>query len=87
MRNPLIAGNWKMYKTTEEAVSFATCSGSSPARPSISWALTIACSCPASLSSRPSPTHIIGVMSVSKSLCSFLFTVSFVSAKYCLLSE
>ena len=23
MRNPLIAGNWKMYKTTEEAVSFA----------------------------------------------------------------
>ena len=23
MRKPLIAGNWKMYKTTEEAVSFA----------------------------------------------------------------
>lgn len=23
MRKPLIAGNWKMYKTTAEAVSFA----------------------------------------------------------------
>ena len=42
---------------------------------------------PCSLCSRVSPQHMIGVIPCSKAFSIFLFTVSFVSAKYSLLSE
>ena len=66
-------------------IVFSTCSFVKPSNASSVCLVIFSTVFPASLSSNVSPTHTIGFNSFSNAAFIFLFTVSSVSLKYCLL--
>ena len=66
---------------------FSKSDASIPSNAFAIWFVTTFSVSPASLCSNVSPTHTIGFNPCANADLIFLFTVSSVSAKYCLLSE